>query len=181
MTLGTSRDVAGRAFSQTIMGCRPSRRRTRSQIKFRALVSSYLVMIISAICAPADAPQLYDPPVAPAQSPRLDRLDNELVEAIRENGRYGALIWAVLNWIAADQNLACRAQARSIRIQLWQRLRRLLRAGLVFRFGRKAVTSVKLPSLTVRRSRRSRAGSTIEKTGDERRRSTLKSPSFNLL
>src|SRR6266446_3083496 len=139
-----------------------------------------MVMLISTICAPASAPQLHNPPAEPARSPRLDRLDSEIVEAIGENGRYGAPIWAILNWIADAQNPACRAEARSLRLELWQRLRRLLRVGLVFRFGRKSVTSVKLPRLTVRRSRRPRAGSTIEKTGDQRSRRVLNSFSFNL-
>jgi hypothetical protein len=137
-------------------------------------------MLISTICAPPGAAQVYNPAAAPAQSPRLDHIDNEIVEAIRENGIYGAPVWAVLNWLAAGQNPTCRADARSLRLQLWQRLRRLLRAGLVFRFGRKYVTSVKLPRLTVRRSRPSRAGSTVEKAGDAGSRPVLKPISFNL-
>jgi hypothetical protein len=139
-----------------------------------------MVMLISTICAPADAPQIFNPLPTPLPLPRLDRLDNEIVEAIRENGIYGAQVWAILNGVADAQNPACRDEARSIRLQLWQRLRRLLSAGLIFRFRRKYVSSVKLPRLTVRRSRRSHAGSTFHRTGDEKIRSVLKSPNFNL-
>jgi hypothetical protein len=101
--------------------------------------------VIDIIIAPPSSPQIAAPkPPMPPAPPRLDCLDHQIVEAVGENGIYGAPVWAILSSVADAQNPKCRSEARSLRLELWQRLRRLLRAGLVFRFGRKYVTSVKL-------------------------------------
>ncbi len=114
-------------------------------------------MLVQTIIAPAAAPQIpaAQPPPAPA-SPRLDRVDLELLNAIGENGRYGIPLWAVINWIADEHSPGSRDATRAFRLELWQRLKRLLHAGLVFRFGRKNVTLVKLPPIARRRARRAR-------------------------
>ncbi len=124
-------------------------------------------MLISTITAPESALQIDSVPPVPPQSPRLDDLDTQLVQAIDENGRYGAPIWSILNWVAGSQKPACRAEARSLRLQGWQRLKLLLHSKLLFRIGRKCVSTVRLPAPTVRRRQPSRSGSTANNLGDE--------------
>jgi len=114
-------------------------------------------MLIGTIYAPPTALQIAAPNPPPAPSPpRLDQLDLELLNVIGENGEYGLPIWSLLNWVAGDQNPRDRHEVRSLRLELWHRLKRLMRARLVFRFGRKCVTLVKLPPIDRRRGRRAR-------------------------
>jgi len=117
--------------------------------------------MISVIIAP---PNAWRPPVAVPQKappPRLEQLDLELVDTLRRHGQYGTLVWPLLNEVAAEQHPKDRAEARQIRLELWGRLRRLIKAGLVFRYTRRSISVHNLPRHTVNRRRRSRAGSTL--------------------
>ena len=75
----------------------------------------------------------------------------EAVETLRKEGRYGSLVWPLLNKVAEIQPQQTRAELRETRLNLWHRLRRLIKAGVVFRFGRKRVSVFKLPKHTVNR------------------------------
>ncbi|MDB6016337.1 MAG: hypothetical protein JWR19_826 [Pedosphaera sp.] len=121
-----------------------------------------MYMGISIVIAPSDAPQV--PATCPQAVPRihLDPMDLEIIRIIGTSGQYGMHIWKALDLVATAQNPICRAERRSIRLNVWEHLRTLLRTRLVFRHQRKFVTLTNLPKLTVTRRRRSRAGSTIK-------------------
>lgn len=113
------------------------------------------------IVSPPSAPQIAAPAPPPAPAPpKLDPLDRELMEAIRQAGQFGVHIWSVLDQVAAAQNPECRSDSRLLRLQLWERLRRLLRGGLLFRCRRNFVSATKLPKPPAARRRRARAGRT---------------------
>lgn len=109
----------------------------------------------------------YTPPKPPQPPPGLDRPALALFNALQRHGRYGSLIWPLLNEVAAEQQPIDRAEARRMRLELWWQLRRLMKVGLVFRYTRKSISIYNLPRQYVNRRRRSWAGST--------RRSTLAS------
>jgi hypothetical protein len=136
-------------------------------------------MLLSEIIAPDNCQQL--PPTNPqSHVPRLDPLDREIIKAVRDGGRYGISIWKVLNRVAITQNPTARTELRASRLQLWRKLQRLLKIGLVFRFRRKFVTLAKLPKLAVRRRRSSRAGSTVGQAGIPRGQKTSNQLTVNL-
>ena len=115
--------------------------------------------MISVFIAP---PSTWQPPVTQPQNPpppQLEKADLEIVETLRKEGRYGSLVWPLLNKVAEIQPAQTRAELRETRLNLWHRLRRLIKAEVVFRFGRKRVSVFKLPKHTVNRRRRSRCGS----------------------
>jgi hypothetical protein len=123
-------------------------------------------MLISAVVAPFDAQQVHFPPPPPG-APLLDRIDEQIIAALRAHGRYGAGIWELLNPLASAQEHNSRADLRAARLALWDRLRGLLKRGLVFRQGRKRISLVKLPQASARRRRRRRAGITISSMLDQ--------------
>ena len=93
-----------------------------------------VIPMISVIIAP---PSTWRPPVPQPQKPppaRLDRADLEIVETLRKAGRYGSLVWPLLHEVALTQHPQTRAELRETRLNLWHRLRRLIKAGVVFRF-----------------------------------------------
>jgi len=104
------------------------------------------------VIAPDTAPQNSARPRSPGQI-LLDSLDEELVRAIRLHGFYGEHIWKVLTEVAANQNPTSRDAARALRRELWDRLKRLLLAKIVFRHRRSCVTASKLPILPRQRRR----------------------------
>jgi len=93
--------------------------------------------MLSVIAAPETAPQIFNPPPAQRPKPRLDRLDQRLLEIVRDEGTAG--IWWLLNKIGDEEAPGDRAKARAVRLSLWHRLKRLLWLGLLFRDERKTV------------------------------------------
>ena len=122
-------------------------------------------MLVSVIAAPPGAPQQY---VVPSQSrplPRLDPLDLAIQQEVQQHGRYGLRVWTALNAISRSQRTGGREKQRRLRLHLWHRLKGLLHRGVLFPFGRKCVSSVKVPrERAVSRKRRVCAGSTIGET-----------------
>lgn len=116
-------------------------------------------MLISTIIAPTDALQIHRP--QRPETARFDALDSAVLYHLQMQGRYGLPIWQLVNDVAAAQNPGCRDDARSIRLQLLKRLKRLLQIRMIFRFGRHAVSVVQLPRLSVKPGRRSPPGSTV--------------------
>jgi hypothetical protein len=82
----------------------------------------------------------YTPPKPPEPPPGLDRPALALFNALLRHGRYGSLIWPLLNEVAAEQQPIDRAEARRMRLELWWQLRKLMKVGLVFRYTRKSVS-----------------------------------------
>jgi hypothetical protein len=113
------------------------------------------------VIAPATAPQIPPPNHNQPQPPRLDEVDHEIIAAFRKEGIYGDNPWSVFNKIVAAENPGSRADAQAMRRELWQRVKRLLRAGVLHRCRRNSVTTVKLAKLTARRRRRRWRGSTV--------------------
>jgi hypothetical protein len=103
----------------------------------------------------------FAPPKPPQPPPDLNGTDLMLFKALQRHGRYGSLIWPLLNEVAAEQKPADRAEARQIRRELWRRLRGLIKAGVVHWYTRKSISIFNLPRHYVNRRRRSRAGSTL--------------------
>src|ERR1035437_7786301 len=107
----------------------------------------------------------WHPPVAPPKPPQpppgLNGTDLMLFKALQRYGRYGSLILPLLNEVAAEQKPEDRAEARQIRLELWRRLRGLIKAGVVYWYSREAISVHSLPRHYVNRRRRSRAGSTF--------------------
>lgn len=110
----------------------------------------------------------WHPPVAlpkpPQPPPGLNGTDLMLFKALQRHGRYGSLIWPLLNEVAADQKPEDRAEARQIRLELWRRLRGMIKAGVVHWYTRKSISTHSLPRHYVNRKRRARAGSTLTST-----------------
>jgi hypothetical protein len=119
-------------------------------------------LMINVLISPATTWQL---PVAlpkpPQPPPGLDRTALALFNALKRHGRYGSLIWPLLNEVAAEQQPIDRADDRRMRLELWWQLRRLMKAGLIFRYTRKSISVYNLPRHSVNRRRRSWAGSTL--------------------
>lgn len=121
--------------------------------------------MIYAFVAPENCPQVHATTPQPPPAPRLDPLDLAIQQEVQRHGRYGCLIWKALNAISRAQEPGGREEQRRFRVQLWHRLKGLLHRGILFRFGRKSVSSVKVPrERAVRRKRQSLAGSTIGET-----------------
>lgn len=138
--------------------------------------------MISIISAPASAPQLHVPPPRLPSAPKLDPIDLAIQQEIRSHGRYGCGIWSALNAISRAQGPGEREEQRRLRLRLWHRLKGLLHRGVLLRFGRKAVSSVKVPrERAVRRRRRLGAGSTFAQAIDFGGTKTSKHLSANSL
>ena len=141
--------------------------------------------MIFAFVAPEDSQQVYaktpQPPQSP-RAPRLDPLDLAIQQEVRSHGRYGCHIWTAINAISRAQEPGGREEHRRLRVQLWHRLKRLLHRGVLFRFGPKSVSSVKVPrERALRRRRRSCPGSTITQAIDSGGTKAIKYLSVNLL
>jgi len=120
------------------------------------------MVLIDVIVSPPNAPQT---PIAQPVSPaplRLDRVDEQILETLTLAGRYGLSVWTLLDRVADARNPSSRAERRSLRLDAWHRLKRLVHGGHVHWFGRKSVSKWKLPRMNVRRRRRSKPGSTSE-------------------
>lgn len=98
-------------------------------------------MIPTIILAPLDAPQIFKPaPVSP-KPPRLDWQDELLLERLREAD--SCATWSLLNAVANEQSPRDRTAGQLLRLQLWDRLKRLRGLGLAFTQGRNRVSSSK--------------------------------------
>jgi hypothetical protein len=99
-------------------------------------------MTISVFIAPIDAQQISVPPPQLPPAPRLTVLDEQLIAAVGEH-EGPVPVWPLLNWLTAEQAPASRAECRRITLELWGRLRRLLRMRILFRAGRKSVATTR--------------------------------------
>ena len=133
---------------------------TRTFIVCSGKLASNYCMLINVICAPPDAPQIPPaPPQTPLQ-PTLDRLDRKIVESVREFGL--TKLWSVLNAVAKDETTRNRAEARSLRLHLLEKVRRLNRLGLLFLVGRNMLSPVKPDPGLVRRQMSNRIFKTLQ-------------------
>jgi hypothetical protein len=123
---------------------------------------------------------LRPPPPVASKPPRLNPVDEGIIAVLRDAGRYGLKVWALLDEVAASQNPVSRSERRSLRLEAWSRLRHLLRAEVVHRFGRPYVSFCKLPRLSVRRARRSRRGSTFKPNPSPEQQASINSFSVSL-
>src|SRR5437016_873256 len=93
--------------------------------------------MITAIIAPPAALAVSKPAPAAATPPRLDWLDQHIIDLVRESEP--VKLWQVLNVTAAEMCPRSRAEGRKLRLILWSKLRSLVRLGLVFRVGLNSV------------------------------------------
>ncbi len=103
----------------------------------------YSNIIIGPEYAPPKPPQ----PPPPAQ-PWLRQCDHQLLERLRDAG--SCATWSLLNVVADAQSPRDRTTGRLLRLQLWDRLKRLRGLGLAFTQGRNRVNSSK-PDRVARR------------------------------
>jgi hypothetical protein len=89
--------------------------------------------MLSVIAAPETAPQTYVPLPAPPAPRRLDPLDKRLLEIVKEEEV--VQIWYLLNKVG-DEETNIRGAARTVRLALWDRLKRLIWLRLVWRHGK---------------------------------------------
>jgi hypothetical protein len=108
--------------------------------------------VLTFIVGPISAPGT--PVPAPPAQPKLSVVDHQILERLRDNGLAGT--WALLNALSADEASPSRSEARRLRLAYWDRLRRLLHLGLVFRHGRRSVGLNKPPPVTAHPIRRRR-------------------------
>jgi hypothetical protein len=95
--------------------------------------------MIFAFVAPEDCPQVHA--TTPPPAPRLDLIDQRIIEAVREHGPVKT--WSLFNWLAEDAGARSRDEGRAARRILWERVRRLKRLSLVFGHGRNEVAATK--------------------------------------
>lgn len=123
-----------------------------------------IVEMISVIVAPANARQILTTPPQPRRTsvPAFDLLDLAILQEVQRGGTYGVRLWEGLNAVAQAQGPKGRADQRRFRLHLWHRTKALLREGVLFRFGRTAISTVKVArERAVRRKLRVEAGSTL--------------------
>ena len=101
------------------------------------------IKMIYAFVAPENCPQI-NATTPPSPMPRLDQLDHEIIKEFRRHGLYGAPIWKPLNALAKSAGPEDRDELRRIKLELWRRLRGLLRVGVLHSFDRKYVTATKV-------------------------------------
>jgi len=97
--------------------------------------------VIFDIVAPPEAPQIFKPAPLPPKPSRLDWQDELLLERLHE--AESCPIWSLLNLVADAQSPRDRTSGQLLRLQLWDRLKRLRRLGLAFTEGRNRVSSSK--------------------------------------
>src|ERR1700722_15539918 len=130
--------------------------------------------------SPPNAPQtVVAQPVSP--SPKLDPADQNILALLRQGGRYGLPVWKLLDQAPASHNPSSRSERRSLRLEFWGRLKRLLHVGMAHRFARKDITATKLPRMSVSRRGRTRSGSTIVESPSPAQQTFGKSLVSNLL
>lgn len=83
-----------------------------------ACVVGESVIFDNVICAPPDAPQIPVPnPPPPPKPPRLDWIDERIIEVVRE---YEPLkLWQALNLASEEMSPRSRAEGREVRLKLW--------------------------------------------------------------
>jgi hypothetical protein len=139
------------------------------------------MVLINMVVAPSCAPQTLAAQPVKAASPPLNPVDQHIVAILRQNGRYGLKVWSLLDQGAVSQNPASRDERRSLRLEAWSRLQRLLHVGMAHRFARKNITATKLPRLSVRRRRRPAPGSTFVESPSSTQQAPSKEFSANWL
>jgi len=104
--------------------------------------SSYGMSAIGIVIAPSSAPQLPagSRPQAP-QTPVLNALDRRLRDVVGEHE--SIRVTSVLNFLTSEQAPKNRSEERTLWLDAWHRLRRLLRLGLIFRADRTSVSLLK--------------------------------------
>jgi hypothetical protein len=82
----------------------------------RRVVTVIIWMLITEIVAPFGAQQICPPPPPPPPAPRLDSVDQRIVDAVRDVGPVKT--WSLLNWLAEDEGARSRADGREARRSL---------------------------------------------------------------
>ena len=113
--------------------------------------------MITFIIAPVDRPQIAAPKPPATVPPRLDWLDERLLEHLRDAGTCPT--WTLLDIVADEASPRDRTAGRLLRLELFGRLKRLRALGLAFSFGRNWISATKPAPETwrpaVKRRRRS--------------------------
>src|SRR5437773_11684056 len=86
-------------------------------------------VVITTFVAPESAPQVLRPTTSPPKSPRLDWIDQLLLDRLADAG--SCPTWTLLNAVEVGHPADDRTRRRLVRLQLWDRLQRLRRWGLV--------------------------------------------------
>jgi hypothetical protein len=82
----------------------------------------------------------------PALSDLLGQIGKGEVQLpdFQRHGTYGCPLWRALDVVAHTHGPRNRTGQRRLRLALWHRLKWMLHGEVLFRFGRKCVTTVKL-------------------------------------
>jgi hypothetical protein len=115
------------------------------------------------VIAPSNAPQIAIPKPPPTSAPpQHDWIDQRILDLVHES--QPVKLWPVLNRVSEQLSPRSRAEGREVRLRLWQKVRRLIGLGLIFRVGRNSIATVKPTtkpaSSRVRRRRRTVTEST---------------------
>ncbi len=118
--------------------------------------------MLSILIAPASAPQVSVVRPAPPPALKLDEADQHIIEVVREQGPVD--VWRLLDMLADEETPPNREARRALRLELWHRLKPLLRHRVLWRLGRKAVSFARPPPAvpSVRRPRTVRARRAME-------------------
>jgi hypothetical protein len=111
------------------------------------------------LIAPESAPQIFRPAPVPAKPLRLDWIDQLLLERLADAG--SCPTWTLLNAVEAEHPAQDRTRGRLFRLQLWDRLKRLRRLGLLYSVGRNKITASR-PAPTTRRQTLRRRRRTVD-------------------
>lgn len=117
--------------------------------------------MISVIIAPASSPQVATAKPSVPNNPRLDELDERLLETVRDSGLTN--VWSILNIVCNEEAPQSRGEGRTIRLRLLNKVQRLHRLGLLFLVGRNSVSPVK-PDPTTDRQIIGRRRRTVRKS-----------------
>lgn len=126
------------------------------------------------VVPPIDAPQIAAPKRPPPKPPRLDWIDERIIEVVHD---YEPLkLWQALNLAADGLSPGSRGEGRELRLKLWGKIRRLIGLRLVFRVGKNSVATVK-PTLKPPGGRVRRPKRTVVRAASEQAVSAVKSAS----
>jgi len=132
-----------------MLGSRPAAKAAQTTGSSRPPGCRVVIVVIAFIVAPPDKPQIAAPkPPVPAP-PRLDRLDERLLECLRDAATCPT--WTLLDIVADEQAPRDRTAGRVLRLELLGRLKRLRRLELAFPVGRNWISATK-PDPALRQS-----------------------------
>jgi hypothetical protein len=117
-------------------------------------------MTISVIIAPPTAPQIPAPRQPEPPKPQLDSFELYILDVVRECEPLK--LWQLLNMTSEEFCPRNREEGRKARLEVWQRVRRLIRLKLLFRVGRNEIVTRKSPPMPKERRVRRRIASVIK-------------------